>query len=188
MDDERIVGLYFERDEDAIAQTSIKYGKYCFSIALGILRSREDSEECVNDVYVGAWNAIPPHLPNSLSAFLGKLTRRISLKRLRSMTAEKRGGGEYALALDELSECVPDRFCVEHEAEAHELAAHLSDYLRALPDTERRIFIRRYFFMRSVDELAREFGFSKSKVKSMLYRTRHKLRNALIKEGDIVEQ
>lgn len=188
MDDERIVGLYFERDEDAIAQTSKKYGKYCYSIAMGILRSHEDSEECVNSVYVDTWNTIPPQRPNSLSAFLGKLTRRISIKRLRSMAAQKRGGGEYALALEELDECVPDRVRVEDQADAHILAAHISDFLCGLPDTERRVFVQRYFYMRSVSELARNFGFTQSKVKSMLYRTRQKLREALVKEGDIDKQ
>ncbi len=185
MEDEKIVGLYFERDETAIAETSKKYGKYCYSIAMGILHQREDSEECVNDTYVSAWNAMPPHRPRSLSAFLGKLTRRISLKRLRSLSAEKRGGGEYTLALEELGECVPASERVEDRFDAQELAAHLSAFLRRLPEVERKVFVQRYFYLKPVKEIARSFHFSQSKVKSMLYRTRQKLRETLVKEGDI---
>lgn len=154
---------------------------------MGILRSREDSEECVNDTYVGAWNAIPPHRPNSLSAFLGKLTRRISLKRLRSQNAEKRGGGEYALALDELGECIPDRESVEKKVEEKRVAECISAFLRTLPATERKVFVQRYFYLRSVKEIAHSFTFSQSKVKSMLHRTRGKLKENLRKEGIDVE-
>lgn len=187
MEDERIIGLYFARSESAIAETSKKYGKYCYSIAMGILRSREDSEECVNDTYVGAWNAMPPHRPRSLSAFLGKLTRNISLKRLRMKTADKRGGGEYALALEELGECVSARESVENRVEEKLLAKHISDFLRTMPDADRRVFVQRYFYLRSVKEIAQDFGFSQSKVKSMLFRSREKLRTKLIKEGDVVD-
>ena len=183
MDDQKIVDLYWARNEDAIRHTADRYGQYCYAIAYNILSVREDSEECVNDTYLDAWNSMPPHRPSVLSAFLGKITRRIAIDRWRESHAQKRGGGEMALALDELSECVASQSDVTREVETLEVAAGVQKFLNTLPDTERRIFVRRYWHMESVASLAARFGYGQSRVKSMLHRTRAKLRRYLEEEG-----
>ena len=183
MDDQHIVELYWARDEEAIRHTADRYGQYCYAIAYNSLSVREDSEECVNDTYLDAWNSMPPHRPNVLSAFLGKITRRIAIDRWREGRAQKRGGGEMALALDELSECVASQSDVTREVETLEVAAGVQKFLNTLPDTERRIFVRRYWHMESVASLAARFSYGQSRVKSMLHRTRAKLRRYLEEEG-----
>ena len=183
MDDKGIVRLYFERNERAIDETSKKYGKYCFSIANNILSNREDAEECVNDTYLDAWNNIPPHRPNSLSLFLGKITRRISIDLYRRKNAQKRGGGELALVLDELYQCIADETDVEKEFEKRHLSQVINKFVKFLPRNEQKVFICRYWYMDSIQSISERFGYSESKVKSMLYRTREKLREALRKEG-----
>ena len=181
--DEQIVALYWSRSEQAIAETGEKYGGYLNRIAYGILRSTLDAQECVNDTYHSAWNAMPPNKPNRLSAFLGKITRRLSIDRLRHDTAEKRGGGELPLALDELSGCVSGVDTAESEVLRQELLSLLDAFLSSLSDTERRVFLRRYWYLDSIAEIAERFGFSQSKTASMLHRTRGKLREVLRKEG-----
>lgn len=183
MEDSRIVDLYWERSESAIYETQCKYGHYCFSIASNILPYREDAEESVNDTYMAAWNAMPPSRPSILSTFLGKLTRRISIDRWRNLSAEKRGGGTVTLALDELTECIPSGSDPVAEVEAKELAAAINRFLDTLPYTERKVFLMRYFDLASLQSIAEKFKMSNSKVKSMLHRTRSKLRIALQKEG-----
>lgn len=183
MEDQHIVELYWARDEEAIRHTADRYGQYCYAIAYNILSVREDSEECVNDTYLDAWNSMPPHRPNVLSAFLGKITRRIAIDRWRVSRAQKRGGGEMALALDELSECVAAQSDVTREVETLEVAAGVQRFLGTLSDTERRIFVRRYWHMEPIADLAERFGFGQSRVKSMLHRTRAKLRRYLEEEG-----
>ena len=183
MEDARIIDLYWQRDESAISETAAKYGKYLHSISYGILRNEEDAEECVSDTYAGAWQAMPPHRPSVLSAFLGKITRRISISLWRKRSAEKRGGGETALALDELEECVSGEGDAESEAERRELREKLNAFLRALPPTERQVFLRRYWFMDPVADIAGRFACSESRIRSMLYRTRKKLRAMLEEEG-----
>ena len=183
MDDSGIIDLYFARSEDAIVQTDAKYGAYCRAIAMNILKSREDSDECVSDTWLHAWNAMPPHRPAVLRLFLGKLTRRLSLQRLRRQGRLKRGGGEAALALEELSQCVDGSGDVQRELEATELAARINDFVMALPQAERRVFLCRYWYMDSMAEIAIRFGFSVSKVKSMLHRIRQRLRQTLEQEG-----
>lgn len=182
MDDKQIVDLYWQRNETAIDETAAKYGPYCHSIAYNILNNDADAEESVNDTYLDAWNGMPPHRPSILSTFLGKITRRISIDRWRRRSAEKRGGGQITVVLDELEECIADEKSVEQEVEAKLLADVINFFVKALPDTEQRVFICRYWYMDSVESIAKEFGFSQSKVKSMLYRTREKLRARLIKE------
>mgnify|MGYP003292591242 CR=1 FL=1 len=182
MDDARIVALYWERSDEAIPETASKYGSYLASISQNILANREDADECVNDTYHDAWNAMPPHRPSILSTFLGKITRRISIDRWRKLNAEKRGGGEPALALDELEECVSGSDSIENEIERKELAKLLNNFLNTLPITERRVFLCRYWYMDSIQSIAQHFGFSQSKVASMLHRTRAKLRAVLAKE------
>lgn len=183
MEDERIVELYWERNDEAIAETEIKYGKYLNSISYSILGNSADAQECVNDTYFSAWDAMPPHRPSVLPAFLGKITRRISVDRWRKYRAVKRGGGELALVLDELEECVAGTCSVENELDNKELGRVIDLFLEELTDTERRIFLRRYWYMDSIRDIAERFGFSQSKVTSTLYRIRNRLRIRLVKEG-----
>ena len=183
MENEHIIELYFQRREQAIAATAAKFGHYCYSIAYRILADPLDSEETVSDTYLDTWNSIPPHRPNSLPAFLGRITRRNALDRWEFLHAEKRGGGEVPLALEELSGCIPGGQEPQRELELAELGKLLSSFVRQLPETERRVFVRRYWYLESVKKIGEAFGFSQSKVKSMLYRTRNKLRECLEKEG-----
>lgn len=183
MDDKGIVRLYFERNEQAIDETSRKYGKYCFSIANNILSNREDAEESVNDTFLDAWNSIPPHRPNSLALFLGKITRRISIDLYRRKNAQKRGGGELALVLDELYQCIADETDVEKEFEKLHLSQIINEFVKYLPRSEQKVFICRYWYMDTIQSISKRFGYSESKVKSMLFRTREKLRETLRKEG-----
>ena len=188
MEDEKIIELYFERNEEAVFETSEKYGGYLYKIAFNILSDREDSEESVNDTYMSAWNTIPPERPNILSAFLGKITRHISLNKYRAKKAEKRGGGEIDAAFEEIEECVPAKNDIYDEIETKELAIIISDYLKKLPKTERQIFICRYYYLDSLSDISKQFGFSKSKVASMLHRTRKKILSHLEKEGVLDER
>lgn len=183
MDDNTIIDLYWERSEDAISQTASKYGGYCFTIAYNILFNKEDSEESVNDTWLAAWNTIPPRRPKVLAAFLGKMTRYTSLDRWKNRTAVKRGGGEVALVLDELEECISGGDSLEQEYLRKELVKDINSFLESLPETERKVFMCRYWYMDSIEDIAERFDFSISKVTSMLHRTRGKLRVRLEKEG-----
>lgn len=181
--DEKIIELFFERNDRAVNEIQMKYGKLCFTVAMNILGDREDAEECVNDTYLGAWNSIPPNRPNALSAYLIKITRNLSLKKLRFERTEKRGGGEGNFSFDELSECIPDGSDVSKSIEASELSKHISDFLRKIPETDRRIFVLRYFYCDSIEEISKRFGFGESKVKMKLSRTRKKLSAYLTERG-----
>lgn len=183
MEDSSIVQLYFDRSEKAISETNLKYGAYCFHIAYSILLNNEDAQESVSDTYLAAWNAIPPKRPSVLSTFLGKITRHLSIDRWRSRSADKRGGGEVPLALDELGECVAGSRSVEGEYARKELMEAVNRLLDTLPETERRVFLCRYWYLDSTAQVAETFGFSESKVKSMLHRVRAKLRAELQREG-----
>lgn len=183
MEDSQILKLYWERNERAIQETAVKYGRYCHTIAYNILFSKEDADESVNDTYMTAWERIPPHRPSVLSTFLGKITRRISLNRLRNRNRDKRGGGEVPLALEELEECVSTAESAERIVERKELSFAIGHFLDTLPETERDVFVCRYWFLAPVQEIGAKFGFSESKTKSMLFRTRAKLRNFLAEEG-----
>lgn len=183
MEDSQIVDLYWSRQECAIHETDVKYGSYCRSIARNILHNSSDAEECVNDTYLDAWNAMPPNRPAILSTFLGKITRRISIDRCRILNAEKRGGGEVALALDELGECISNGHDVESDLQRKELAATIQHFLVRLTEAERRVFLLRYWYLDSISSVAAQCGFSQSKVASMLHRIRGKLRKLLEKDG-----
>lgn len=183
MEDDQIIELYFQRAEDAVTETARKYGNYCHAISMNILSNEEDARECVNDTYLAAWNSIPPHRPSVLSAFLGKITRRISINLWHKKRTASRGGGEVALALEELEECVASRDRVEQRIEAEDLAKAVSGFVRNLPDQERRVFICRYWYLDPIGDISTRFGFSGSKVKTMLCRTRQKLLRYLKKEG-----
>ena len=183
MDEKQIVDLYWNRSEDAITATDQKYGKYCYRIAYNILTNNEDAEESVSDTYMAAWKAIPPRRPSILSTFLGKITRHISIDRWRTRSAYKRGGGEIILALEELEDCIADMQDVEVIHEQKEIIKAYNNFLDTLPVVERRVFLYRYWHMESIESIANQLGFSQSKVKSMLHRTRDKLRKQLEKEG-----
>ena len=182
MTDEMIVDLYFERNEKAIEETDKAYGRYFYRIAYGILSDEGDSKEIVNDTYMKAWNTIPPERPVALKAFLARITRQLSINRLEHNNVQKRGGGQYFLAIDELKECVPDNNPID-AAESVALQGTLNKFLRSLSPDARRVFIRRYWHTHSVSEIAKDLRMSESKVKSMLMRTRGKLRKHLEKEG-----
>lgn len=183
MEDARIVDLYWARSEKAIEETAAKYGNYCYAIAFNILANAEDADESVNDTYLRAWNSMPPHRPTTLATFLGKITRRVSIDKWRGKAAEKRGGGEIELILAELSDCVPSNQNVEHEIETAELAKAMNDFVMSLPTMERRIFICRYWYFDKVSAISKQFGFSQSKVKMILYRQRKNLLAYLEREG-----
>lgn len=185
MEDSHIVALYWDRSEEAIARTADKYGRYCYSIAYHILADAGDSDEAVNDTYLGAWNSIPPHRPSALSTFLGKLTRRISINRWNERRADKRGGGELPLALDELAEAVPAQGTPEEAVAVRELTQSIDRFLACLPERERDMFVCRYWFLAPIAEIGERFGAGTSKVKSTLFRTRNKLKAHLEQEGFI---
>ncbi len=183
MQDEQIVALYWQRDEGAIAATQEKYGANLMKIAHNILASREDSEESVNDTYLAAWNSIPPQKPTVLSTYLAKLTRRIAIDIYRRRSAQKRQGGEFAVSMTELEDVIGEGTTPEGELEAKLLGEAINRFLRALSADERNTFIGRYFYMDSLREVAAYCEMSEGKVKSMLYRTRMKLRDYLRQEG-----
>ena len=185
MDDKTIIDLYWNRSESAISETDKKYGKYCYSIAYNILTNNEETEESVSDTYMAAWKAIPPQRPSNLATFIGKITRHLAIDRWRSRNRHKRGGGEIVLALEELEDCVADDQTVEKAYERKQMALVFNHFLESLPETERRIFLCRYWYMDSISDIAKFFGFSESKVTSMLYRTRKKLR-AELQKGDFL--
>lgn len=183
MNDSQILALYLRRSERAITETAAQYGPYCHTIAYNILGNEQDSEECVNDTYFTAWNQIPPQRPNSFSAYLGRITRNLSIDRFRRGHAEKRGGGQLPLAIDELDRILTGPRDLEETIVRSELTDTINAFLRTLPDSERRVCICRYFYLDSIPDIARQFGFSTPKVKSMLHRTRGKLKAYLIKHG-----
>lgn len=183
MEDERIIALYFSRSEQAIQETEKKYGGYCYSIAMNILTNREDAEECVSDTYMAAWNTIPPKKPALLNAFLGKITRCLSIDRWRKRSSLKRGGGEIILALEELEDCTSPEESIETAAEKKQTALALNQFLSRLPEMERNVLLCRYWYLDSIDQIAQATGFTPSKVKSMLHRTRGKLKKHLEQEA-----
>ena len=181
MNDLNIIDLYFARDEEAIKQTDLKYGKLCHSIAYNILNNNEDSEECVNDTYIGVWNAIPPTRPNNLMAFICKITRNLSLKRLEAQTRQKRSHA-ILVSLDELTEVLSDESIADQTSD-EKIGKLISDFLRNEKSEIRNVFIRKYYFFDSIGDIANRYNFTESKVKNMLYHTRTKLKDFLIKEG-----
>ena len=182
MNDAEIVGLYLNRDEAALTETARKYGNYCYTIAFRVLGDSEDAEETVNDTYLETWNCIPPHVPTILSAFIGKIARRLAISKWRNKTAAKRGKNSFALSLDELSECVAADDNTTKEMEEKEVVAAINAFLRELPEAQRNVFICRYWYMDSVGDISKQFHYSESKVKSMLMRTRQKLKQKLTEE------
>lgn len=186
MEDKNIIQLFFERSETAIAETAAKYGKLCHTIAYNILYNEEDSEECVNDTYMKAWEVIPPQIPDKLAAFLGKITRNLAISRYRHNSSKKRGGGQMALALEELEECIPDKNSTEQAISDKLFLERMNAFLEHLPAEKRKVFMQRYWYLRPISEIAEEFSMSESKVKMILHRTRNTLKEVLEKEGVIL--
>ncbi len=182
MEDKQIVDLYFERSESAITETDKKYGRYCHAIAYRILKNIEDAKEIVNDTYLKTWNTIPPNRPDPLKSYVGMISRQLSLDRYEGYHAQKRGG-QVSIVLDELTECIPVGNSGEDIGESVALSEALSRFLRTLPQKTRNIFVRRYFYMSSVAEIARDFSMKENNVTMYLLRTRKKLEQYLKKEG-----
>lgn len=184
MDDRLIVQMYLDRDENAIRESENKYARYLHSVAYRLLNDLSDTEECVNDTWLGAWNSIPPNKPEDLRTYFAKITRRLSIDRIRSRMADKRGKGEYALSIEELEECISGGDDpVAHEVEAKDLSQAVDRFLRTLPETQRIIFMRRYWFAEPMAEIAERFGFKETRVRTLLFRARMKLRTYLEEEG-----
>lgn len=181
MEDEQIISMFWERDEDAIAQTSKKYGSMCRSIAYGILHNSEDTNECVNEAFFKAWNTIPPERPSVLSAFIAKIVRNLALDRLRFSSRKKRGSDNSDVVFDELQECIPDPN--GNISDDFEIKEVLNKYIGQLSEENRQIFMKRYWYMRSVKDIAHEMSMSESNVKTRLFRIRNELKQYLEKEG-----
>ena len=183
VEDKQIIDLYWARAETAISETAKKYGRNCHSIAFNILYSHEDSEECVNDTFFNAWRTIPPQRPSKFAAFLGTITRHLSLNRWEQYSAEKRGCGQVPLVLEELNDCIPTSENVEQLVDDLALTELLNRFLGTLSTDSRKIFMRRYWYMNTVKEIARGYSMSESKVKMSLLRSRNELKQLLEKEG-----
>ncbi len=181
MEDREIVELYFKRDESAIPETDKKYGKLCFKLAERIIGDKHDADECVNDTYLGVWQAIPPERPNSLCAFVAKIARNLAISRLKYRTAAKRNS-EYTVSLSEFEEIIPDTSAID-ELEDRELGQWISEFLYSEQEEYRNIFIRKYWFLDSVTEIAMQYGYTESKIKSILFRMRNKLKDHLTEKG-----
>lgn len=186
MEDAEILNLYWARDERALTETQGKYGNYCYSIVQRILHDSGDADECLNDTWFRAWNAIPPKRPEKLHLFLGAVARNIALDRLREKNRLKRGGGEITTALEELEDCIPDVHSTESEADAAELKRLLNVFLRALPERECNVFLRRYWYVETYEEIAARYGMKLNTVKTSLFRTRRKLKGYLKEEGIVI--
>lgn len=183
MEDRAIVQMYWDRDEKAISATSEKYESYCLSIAGNILGNHEDAEECVNDTYMNTWNSIPPSRPEMLSTYLGKIVRNLSFNLYKKNKAEKRGGGQIAIVLDELSEIIADSKTTEEEWNHRQLVDCINDFLGGLSAQKRSLFVCRYWYADSVKEIAKRFGMTENNVSVVLRRLRFHLHNYLIERG-----
>lgn len=183
MEDARIVALYWDRDETAIVASEDKYGAYCSTISYNITASLEDAEECVNETWLRAWNTIPPDRPIRLVAFFGKIVRNLSLDSLRRKNALRRGGSNVCLALEELQECIPSDHDVEQQVMAGELSCTISGFLKTLPERERKLFMRRYFYLEPMELAAKHLQLSAKNAAVILYRVRAKLAQRLREEG-----
>ena len=183
MEDSAIVNLYWQRSDQAIPETKRKYGSYCHTVSMRIVNNLEDAEECVNDTWLGAWNSMPENRPSYLAPYLAKLTRWLSLSKLKTKNRFKRGGGEVTLSLEELGSELGTGTDLAQQIELKELSEYLNIFLSELPAEERKVFLARYWYAASIREISEKSGYSESKVKSMLLRTRRKLKKALEEEG-----
>ena len=182
MQDEKIVALYFERNELAIKMSAENYGSYCRKIAMNILSSPEDSEECVNDTWYQAWRSIPPQRPNSLSAYLGRITRNCAISKYRANRAMKRSDG-MTILLSELEDCIPSQSSIEQDLDEKHLSECINNWLKAIPSDDRILFVRRYWFGDTVKSLAKESGLSQNQMSWRMFKLRERLKKELEKEG-----
>lgn len=182
-EDAQIIGLYWNRDSKAISASMERYGAYCFSIANGILNNVQDAEECVNDTWLRAWNAIPPTRPTVLKVFFAKITRHLSFDRYKARKALKRGGGNIQLVLDELAECIADESDVEDQFSIKELGQVINQFVASLSEREQNLFVRRYFFSEPIKMIADRYDMNENSVNVALSRIRKRLRSHLSKEG-----
>ena len=183
MNDEQILALYFARDDRAVMETDRKYGRFCFSLAQEILHNQQDSEETVSDTYLRVWNVIPPQKPVVFKMFLAKITRNLAFTRWRRFSAEKRGGGQMDLVLEELAECISAPGAVDDNWNRKELEQAIRNFLKTLPSREQDVFVRRYFFVESTDAIAKRYAMKPNTVLRTLSRNRKKLKEYLIREG-----
>jgi RNA polymerase sigma-70 factor (ECF subfamily) len=183
MEDKDIVAMYWQRNQKAINETRAKYGNYCHSIAMNILLNNEDVEECVNDTYLNAWNSMPPHRPNILSVFIGKITRHLSFDKLRYKTADKRGGGEIHLVLDELAEIVSGNESADDVLYRKELIKEINEFLNTLSKKNFNIFVCRYWYACPVSHIAKQFRMTENNVSVTLNRIRSSLKAFLTERG-----
>lgn len=182
MDDSKIIELFFERQEQAIIELSNKYGSVCSKVAFNILNNKQDTEECVSDAYLGAWNTIPPQTPNPLLSYVCRIVRNLAIKKYHANTAAKRNS-IYDVALDELENCFPSSVSVEDDFNVIETARIIDEFLATLNQKNRIMFVRRYWHSDSIDDLAKLFQTSNHNISVRLSRTREKLKKYLIKEG-----
>ena len=183
MDDHAIVALYWARDERALTETAAKFGAYCRKIAMNLLASLPDAEEVENDTWLAAWDSMPENRPARLAPYLGRITRNLALDRLDQAAAQKRGGGQVDLALEELAECIPHETDVEDQLLAEALGETVRQFVAALPPREADVFARRYFFAEPVKDIAQSYGLRPNHVSVLLRRTREKLKEYLLEEG-----
>ena len=183
MQDEALVELLFAREERVLPEVQGKYGAYCLSIARGILCDEGESEECLNDTLLQLWRSVPPQRPRSLRAYIGRLTRNLAISRWRKNNALRRGGSQLPLALEELGECVDGGQTPDQALEKKTVVALLNRFVRSLPETERYIFLRRYWYLDSNQAIAGQLRTTPGRIASQLLRTRRKLRRALREEG-----
>ncbi len=186
MKDTDIIALYFDRNEQAIVCSQEKYGRYCSGIAYNILYDKEDTEECVNDTWLKAWNVIPPQRPGRMQIFLGTITRNLAIDRYKRRKAQKRGSGSMEVALDELTECVPATHNTEEQVVAAELERLIHNFLKELPEKECNVFLRRYWYVEDYQAIAKRYGMNLNTVKTTLFRVRGKLRAFLEQEGIVL--
>ncbi len=182
MTDFEIVALYWQRSEEAILLTAQKYGRCLLQIAFNILHIHEDAEECVNETYLSAWNQLPPDKPNKLLPYLGRISRCLALNRYDYLKAQKRSS-DFTLQLSELEEILSAPDSVEERYEAAELAAAISTFLRKQNEDDQHLFVRRYWYSDSIQQIAVRYNLRESKVKSQLFRIRNKLKGYLKEEG-----
>lgn len=183
LDDKELIGLYFDRNEQAVAETQRKFGGYLYTIAHNILGSVQDAEECVNDVLMRLWDHIPPANPENVYAYFASVARSVATKRYKMKHAQKRGGGETTLVLDELHDCCTDPDTVEQHIDRMALQETITEFLETLKPEQQTIFVQRYWYVCPIEDIAEDLGISRSKVSVTLMRTRQKLRKHLEQEG-----
>ena len=183
MEDSKIIQLFWERNEAALTAVSEKYGRYCSAIARNLLGNEQSVEECVNDTWMELWEAIPPNRPERLLAFIGEITRNNALNAVKESKAQKRGGGEYSIVLDELYDVASD-YSVERIAERHEIMASVNRFLERLPERKQKVFVLRYWHCCSVSDISQIVGMSEANVYNVLKRVRKKLIEHLNKEAN----